>query len=169
MIFCDLGRDDNEDDIRARRRLEDYNRIIRRLKTKWMKTSPHSDSANITGSDDSVQEKLETARLPSILMFDHPRRGMRKRDLGKLAFHEYDTAYKTEIRAARKLLRETCRRQGPKMMQGNVPLTGQSFASQLKTLTRALNEQEHVGDALIKFQARSVAASALASFTSWVI
>ena len=38
-------------------------------------------------SDDSVQEKLETARLPSILMFDHPRHGMCKRDLGKLAFH----------------------------------------------------------------------------------
>ena len=144
--------DDSEDDRRARKRLEDYNRIISRLKTKWSGSS------------------ATTARMPSILMFDHPKRGTRKRDLGKLAFHEYDKTYQQEIREARKILRETCRKQGPKMMSGGgssgegTPLTGQLFASQLMSLTRALNEQEHVGDALIKFQARSVAKSSLELF-----
>lgn len=92
--------------------------------------------------------------LPPIMLFDDPSQKTKKMHLTKLSFSEFDQGYQEQIVLLRSWIREGAK---PKEFSRGKFLTGKTFAHNLRTLTDALNQLTHVGDALLKAVAKEAA------------
>lgn len=120
-----------------RKQYEEYNDLISAITEKF---SPFDD--------------VVPRSLPPIILFDQPSQKTKKMDLTDLSFSEYDEGYQRQIVELRKKIRDGAK---PKEFSKGKYLTGKTFAQNLETLTVALNQLTHVGDALIKAVAKESA------------
>lgn len=130
VISENLGTDE-------RKQYEEYNALI----------------SAITGKFSPFDYSIPRA-IPPIMLFDEPSQQTKKMHLTQLSFSEYDQGYQEQIIHLRQLIRDGAK---SKEFSRGKYLTGKSFAQNLETLTVALNQLTHVGDALIKAVAKEAA------------